>query len=163
MISTNSKQEHPVAENILNRDFTTQQLGHKWVSDITYIKVAQQWNYLTVILDLTDRKVVAWSLSKDMKVDNTTYKTWRKAVKNRPIKSNFIFHSDRRVQYAAEQFTTLFSFNRNATQSMSRKANCWDNAVIESFFKSIKYEWIRRCKYQNFKQAYLSIQQYMVQ
>ena len=79
--TTDSKHNLPVASNILNRDFTATQLGEKWVSDISYIKVGNRWNYITTILDLADRKIVAWTLSEEMTTENTVYKTWLKARK----------------------------------------------------------------------------------
>lgn len=161
VVTTDSKHDYPIASNLLNRDFDCGRLGEKWVSDITYIKVGKQWNYLTVIIDLADRKVVGWSLSEDMKTENTTYQAWIVARQVREIGKEFIFHSDRGMQYAAYKMTNLFCFNRKIRQSMSRKGNCWDNAVAESFFKSIKYEWINRHQYECYEQAYDSIQQYI--
>jgi putative transposase len=102
--------------------------------------VNNEWNYLTTVIDLADRKVVGWSLSKDMTTENTVKEAWLNARNNRNIRSGFIFQSDRGVQYAAYKMTMMFTFNRKITKSMSRKGNCWDNAVAESFFKSIKHE-----------------------
>lgn len=124
-----------MAENLLNREFTSKNLGEKWVSDITYIKINNQWNYLTTIIDLADRQILAWSLSKDMTTENTIYKAWIKARHRRKITENHIFHSDRGVQYASNKMKLIFRNNNNIRQSMSRKGNCWDNAVAESFLK----------------------------
>jgi len=162
VVTTDSKHTYPVSDNILDRDFTSLQLGEKWVSDITYVRVGEQWNYLTTIVDLADRKVVGWSFSEDMTVENTVYKAWIAARKTRSIKGNLIFHSDRGVQYACKKIRSLFSFNGKITASMSRKGNCWDNAVAESFFKTIKYEWINRFSFQKYEQAYSSIKQYIL-
>lgn len=159
--TTDSKHGLPVAENVLNRDFTALQLGEKWVSDISYIKVGNQWNYITTILDLADRKIVAWTLSEDMTCENTVYKTWLKARETRNITENHIFHSDRGVQYAANKMTAIFSFNCLITQSMSRKGNCWDNAVAESFFKTLKYECTNRYNLSSYLQAYTVIEDYI--
>ena len=159
--TTDSKHSLPVAENLLNRDFKTLTLGEKWVSDISYIKVGGRWNYITTILDLADRKVVAWTLSEDMTCENTVYKTWLKARKTREITENHIFHSDRGVQYAANKMTTIFSFNCLITQSMSRKGNCWDNAVAESFFKTLKYECTNRYNFDTFLEAHSVIEDYI--
>lgn len=117
------------------------------MSDITYIRVNNHWNYLTTIIDLADRKVVGWTLSEDMTVENTVLKAWCHARKTRNITNDFIFHSDRGVQYASNIMTNIICFNSKMTQSMSRKGNCWDNAVAESFFKTIKYEWLYRFKF----------------
>ena len=162
VITTDSKHSFPIANNELDRNFNSLKLGEKWVSDITYIRVNDNWNYLTTIMDLADRKIVGWTLSEDMTTRNTVMKAWLLAGKNRKISNKFIFHSDRGVQYASNQMTKLFSFNRKITQSMSRKGNCWDNAVAESFFKTIKHEWLYRFKFKSFRQLYESIEEYML-
>jgi len=159
--TTNSKHSFPIANNELNRDFNSIELGKKWVSDITYIKVNDSWNYLTTIMDLADRKIVGWSLSEDMTTKNTVMEAWLNARKTRTITAGFIFHSDRGVQYASNKMTNLFSFNKKITPSMSRKGNCWDNAVAESFFKTIKYEWLNRFKHTSYLQLYASLKEYI--
>jgi transposase InsO family protein len=161
VVTTDSKHTFPIAKNELDRDFSSLKLGKKWVSDITYVRVNDDWNYLTTIIDLADRKVVGWSLSEDMTTQNTIMKAWLSARNNRNIIDGFIFHSDRGVQYASNKMTNLFSFNRKITQSMSRKGNCWDNAVAESFFKSIKHEWLYRFKFNSYEQLYRSIDDYI--
>jgi transposase InsO family protein len=161
VVTTDSKHSFPVANNILDRDFKSCKLGEKWISDITYIRVGDHWNYLTTIMDLADRKIVGWALSEDMTTENTIIKAWSNARKTRNIINGFIFHSDRGVQYAANKITNIFSFNRKITQSMSRKGNCWDNAVAESFFKTIKYEWLNRFKFKSHFQLYNSIDEYI--
>lgn len=159
--TTDSKHNLPVSKNILNRDFTATQLGEKWVSDISYIRINNQWCYITTILDLADRKIVAWTLSEDMTTENTIYKTWIKARKVRKITENHIFHSDRGVQYASNKMTTIFENNLKINQSMSRKGNCWDNAVAESFFKTLKYECTNRYSFNSFLEAYSIIKEYI--
>jgi len=161
VITTRSDHQYPVAENILNRAFKTEELGTKWVSDITYIRVSDDWNYLTTIIDLADRKVVGWSLSEDMTSNHTVYAAWIMARKNRSISNRLIFHSDQGVQYCSSQIRTLFSSNKNIEQSMSRKGNCWDNAVAESFFKTIKWECLNRGKYQSHEQLNNVISDYI--
>ena len=160
-VTTDSKHSFRIANNVLNRNFTSLKLGEKWVSDITYIRVNDNWNYLTTVMDLADRKIVGWSLSEDMTTQNTVNKAWVNARNTRPIANNFIFHSDRGVQYASNKMTSIFYFNRKITPSMSRKGNCWDNAVAESFFKTIKYEWIYRFKYTSYLQLSQSIHKYI--
>jgi len=159
--TTDSNHAFPIAENVLNRDFDSLQIGEKWISDITYIRVNDNWNYLTTVIDLADRKVVSWTLSEDMTAENTIIKAWYLARNKRQIKDGFIFHSDRGVQYACNKITSLFSFNSKITQSMSRKGNCWDNAVAESFFKTIKHEWLYRFKFTSYNQLYESIEDYI--
>jgi transposase InsO family protein len=161
IVTTDSKHTLPIAENKLNRDFSSLQLGEKWVSDITYIRVRDQWNYLTTIMDLADRKIVGWTLSSDMTTENTILKAWHNARKIRTISENFIFHSDRGVQYASKKMTNLFFFNRKISQSMSRKGNCWDNAVAESFFKTIKHECLNRFNFNSTNDLFNCVQNYI--
>jgi putative transposase len=96
-----------------------------------------------------------------MTVENTVYQTWLLARKTRAISSNHIFHSDRGVQYASNKMKTLLGKNINISQSMSRKGNCWDNAVAESFFKTIKYECINRYKFTSYRGLFNCITQYI--
>jgi putative transposase len=159
--TTASNHLFPLAKNVLNRDFTSTRLGEKWVSDMTYIRVGNQWNYLTTILDLADRKIVSWVLTEDMSTENTVYKAWLEARKRRSITSNHIFHSDRGVQYASNRMTNILNSSNKITQSMSRKGNCWDNAVAESFFKTIKYECTNRYVFKYFLDAYTVIDDYI--
>jgi len=98
--TTDSKHAFPVADNVLNREFDVYQPGKVWVSDITYIKVKQSWLYLTVVLDLFDRKVIGWAMSNGMTAEQTTLPALSMAIGNRPFNKGLIFHSDRGVQYA---------------------------------------------------------------
>jgi putative transposase len=159
--TTDSKHGFFIAPNLLDRDFKVGRIGKVWVSDITYIPTAQGWLYLTTVIDLGDRKVIGWALSTTMKAEDTTVAAWKMAVINRPICSKLIFHSDRGVQYACTEFTDLLKTYTKVTRSMSRKGNCWDNAVAESFFKSMKSEWTKWCRYQTFRQAELSVFEYI--
>ena len=102
--TTESNHDYPVAENLLNQEFTADKPGQKWVSDTTYIATLQGWLYLTVILDLADRKVIGWALSDSLKAVDTSIKAWRMALINRPIATQLIFHSDRGIQYAYTEF-----------------------------------------------------------
>ena len=159
--TTDSNHPFPVAKNLLERNFRSNRLGEKWVSDITYIKVGSHWNYVTTILDLADRKIVSWVLSEDMTTENTVYKAWLLARKRRAITDDHIFHSDRGVQYASNRMVNLLNSSSKIIQSMSRKGNCWDNAVAESFFKTFKYECTNRYKFKSFLQAFNIIDQYV--
>ena len=159
--TTDSNHGFHIAPNLLDRDFKVGEIGKVWVSDITYIPTAQGWLYLTTVIDLGDRKVIGWALSITMKAVDTTVAAWKMAVINRPITSNLIFHSDRGVQYACTAFTNLVKAYTTVTRSMSRKGNCWDNAVAESFFKSMKSEWTKWHRYLSFKQAKLSVFEYI--
>jgi len=159
--TTDSNHAFPLAKNVLNRNFESLKIGEKWISDITYLRVNDHWNYLTTVIDLADRKVVSWTLSEDMTAQNTIIKAWHLASNRRQIKDGFIFHSDRGVQYASNKITKLFSHNKKISQSLSRKGNYWDNAIAESFFKTIKYEWLHRFKFTTTTQLYQSIEKYI--
>jgi len=161
VVTTDSKHNYPVVENKLNRDFHVNGTGEVWVSDISYIKTSEGWLYLTAIIDLGDRKVVGWSLSKSLRACDTTVPAWIKAVNNRPVTRKLIFHSDRGVQYACNEFANLLAGYKLVERSMSRKGDCWDNAVAESFFKTLKVECIYQNKYKTRKQAALSIFEYI--
>ena len=159
--TTNSKHKFPVSPNLLNREFKVDELGKVWVSDITYIHTMEGWLYLTVIIDLCDRKVIGWSTSNTLRTLETVVPAWKMAVKNRPVDDSLIFHSDRGVQYACTEFKGLITANPFVRQSMSRKGDCWDNAIAESFFKTLKTEWIYRNKYATKKQAAVSVFEYI--
>lgn len=140
-VTTDSKHNYLLVENVLNRNFNVTNPSRVWVSDITYIQTKEGFLYLTTVIDLYDRKVIGWSLSKTMSTQRTSLAAWKMAIKNRPVQKGLIFHSDRGVQYASKKFAnTLESYG--VIRSMSRKGNCWDNAVAESFFKSLKTELI---------------------
>ncbi len=154
--TTDSRHYLPVAENILNRNFKANQEGQKWVSDITYIATQQGWMYLTVIMDLYDRKIIGWSLSTSMTTQSTVMPAWRMAILNRPIRQKLLFHSDQGVQYASYSFTD--ELKRHAVvQSMSRKGNCWDNAVAENFFKILKSEMVSHSDFHSILQSKLEL------
>ena len=138
--TTDSHHHSRVSTNILKRDFTAEFPGEKWVSDITYLRTQGGNLYLTVVLDLWDRKVIGWSLSREMVAEEIS-RALIMAVKNRHPRAGLIFHSDQGSQYCSEEFQD--TFNRlcpSARQSMSQKGNCWDNACAESFFKTLKTE-----------------------
>jgi putative transposase len=139
--TTDSKHGLQVCPNLLNREFRAEKSGAKWVSDITYLRTKGGWVYLTVVLDLYDRKAVGWALSAGMEAGDTAVAALEMAVKNRPPESGLVFHSDRGVQYCAQSFRAALRENcPSVRQSMSRKGNCWDNACAESFFKTLKAE-----------------------
>jgi transposase InsO family protein len=161
IITTDSRHKYPIVENKLNRNFNVIRPCQVWVSDITYIKTFQGWLYLTVIIDLFDRKVIGWSFSRSLKAAYTTVPAWKMAVRNRMITKKLIFHSDRGIQYACYEFANLLSSYKLVERSMSRKGDCWDNAVAESFFKTLKVEHIYHHSYRTFKEAELSVFEYI--
>jgi len=161
VVTTNSNHKYPVVENKLNREFHARLLGEVWVSDITYIPTKEGWLYLTTVIDLADRKVIGWALSKTMKACDTSMAAYNMAIKNRPVINELIFHSDRGIQYACTEFKTLLECNTNVVRSMSRKGNCWDNAVAESFFKTLKCDIIYENKFLFIDQAKIEVFQYI--
>ena len=162
-ITTDSSHKYPVAENKLNREFSVKERNCAWVSDLTYIRTGEGWLYLTTVIDLFNRKVIGWALSKTMKSCDTVIPAFRMAILNQPLKEQkeLIFHSDRGIQYASEEFRNELGKNQWITRSMSRKGNCWDNAVAESFFKTLKVELVYQNKYETRQQAELSIFEYI--
>lgn len=159
-VTTDSKHNYLIVENILDRNFMVTSPSKVWVSDITYIQTKEGFLYLTTIIDLYDRKMIGWSLSNGMSTQETTLSAWKMAIKNRPIQKGLIFHSDRGVQYANKKFAnTIESYG--VIRSMSRKGNCWDNAVAESFFKSLKTELIYGNKLITREQMELEIFEYI--
>lgn len=151
--TTDSKHGLPVAPNLLNRQFKVENPGQVWVSDITYIRIINYFIYLTVIIDLADRMVVGWSLSRSLDANSTVIRAFKNACKVRLPGIGLIFHSDRGVQYACKEFVSLLK-NYKVKQSMSRKGDCWDNAVAESFFKTLKVECLYRRKIKSDQMAY---------
>ena len=160
-ITTDSNHKFSISKNHLNREFTPATLNEVWVSDITYVRTAQGWLYLTTIIDLYDRQVIGWALSSNLSTKRTIIPAWRMALSKRNITKPLIFHSDRGVQYASNLFRKHLKNNELITQSMSRKGNCWDNAVAESFFKTLKTELIYHEKYESVLQAKTSIFEYI--
>jgi len=150
--TTDSRHNLPVAENHLNRDFSASAPSQKWVSDITYVPTTQGWVYLTIVMDLYDRKIIGWSLSTSMTTQATVIAAWKMASRNRPVKKGTIFHSDQGVQYASYAFSDELK-KHQLVQSMSRKGNCWDNAVAENFFKILKSELVKHIRFNSILQA----------
>jgi transposase InsO family protein len=136
--TTDSKHNLPVAPNLLNRQFEVKEPDRVYVSDITYIWTHEGWLYLAVVLDVFSRQVVGWSLSNRMSGE-LVMNALRMAIWRRRPARGLIFHSDRGGQYCSKDFQEMLE-SRDMLSSMSRKGNCWDNAVAESFFGSLKTE-----------------------
>lgn len=160
--TTDSKHGLQVFPNLLNRDFTSTEVNQKWVSDITYIRTTKGWAYLTTVLDLADRMIISWTVSDDLSTKKTTLAAMKIALERRKPKGELLFHSDRGIQYCAVEFRQfLRQGNTIITQSMSRKGNCWDNAVAESFFKTLKIEFIKDKTFKNLEEAKFEIFNYI--
>jgi transposase InsO family protein len=158
-VTTNSKHSYPVAENLLQRKFDVAEPGLCWVSDITYIPTREGWLYLAVTLDLFHRKVIGWAMDRWM-TRQLAIDALNMSIKSGDLKPGLIHHSDRGVQYASNEFQALLK--ANAIQcSMSRKGNCWDNAVAESFFHSLKVEWVHGKLYETRQEAKTAIFEYI--
>jgi transposase InsO family protein len=158
-VTTDSTHNNPVFENILNRDFTTTALNQKWVGDITYVPTDEGWLYLAVIIDLHSRSVVGWSMSKRMKKD-LVCDALLMALFKRKFPKNVIVHSDRGTQYCSKKYRAIIEQNK-LIGSMSRKGNCWDNAIAESFFHTLKTELVHQHRYETRAEAKQSIFQYI--
>ena len=151
VLTTDSKHDMAIAENLLGRDFTATFPNQKWVADITYIPTAHGWLYLAVVMDLYSRKIVGWSMSKHIDSE-LVVSAMSMAVSQRNAVTGLLHHSDRGSQYASEVFQALLD-DHKIVCSMSRKGNCWDNACMESFFGSLKTEWLAHKKYQTGQEA----------
>lgn len=157
--TTNSKHNLPVANNILDRQFKVDRPNTHWVGDISYVWTNEGWLYLATVIDLYSRAVVGWSVNGTM-TSKLVEDALLEAIWKRKPSKGLIFHSDRGSQYASHNFQKLLA-NYGAICSMSRKGNCWDNAVAESFFKIIKSELIYDCKYSTREEARNSIFEYI--
>lgn len=142
--TTDSNHDLPVALNVLDRNFKVEEPDEVWVSDITYIDTAQGWLYLCVFIDLYSRSVVGWSMSANITAE-LVRNAFRLGMSKRG-RAPIVAHSDRGSQYASELFRSELE-KHGCIQSMSRRGNCWDNAVAESFFGSLKSELIYRKAY----------------
>lgn len=142
---------HNVADNLLWRDFTTTEPNQKWVTDITYVWVQKKWIYLATVMDLYSRKIIGWSVDTTM-TESLVTRAMQMAIDARGVKPGLIVHSDRGVQYRANCYVGFLE-KHGITRSMSRKGNCWDNAVMESFFARLKVELIYAKNYQSIDDA----------
>jgi len=134
--TTDSKHEEVISPNLLDRNFTVEAPNTVWVGDITYIRTTAGWQYLATVIDLYSRMIVGWALAGHMRSE-LVEDALKMACGRREVKPGLIFHSDRGSQYASKEFRKLMA-KHGMLQSMSRKGNCWDNAVAESFFSTIK-------------------------
>ena len=140
--TTDSNHGHPIAPNLLEQDFRASAPNQRWVTDITYISTGEGWLYLAAIIDLFSRRVVGWAMEQHMD-RSLVLKALGMALKNRAPAKGLIHHSDRGSQYASEDYRQALT-DMGITASMSRRGNCYDNAVIESFWHSLKNELIHR-------------------
>ena len=157
--TTDSNHNLPIAPNVINRDFYASAPDTKYVGDITYISTGEGWLYLATVIDLYSRKVVGWSMDDTMKV-SLVNNALTMAIKHRNPPTGLIWHTDRGSQYASYSHKDLLLEYR-ITQSMSRKGNCWDNAVAESFFKTLKSDLVYQTYFYTKRQAKREIFEYI--
>jgi putative transposase len=158
--TTDSNHSYATAKNVLDREFNqTTGPNQKWVSDITYVSTEEGWLYLAVVLDLYSRKVIGWSMSSRM-TRELVLDALQMALNQRNTNGKILHHSDRGSQYCSSDYRKLLK-RYNITCSMSRRGNCWDNAVMESFFATIKKELIHLETYQDRVTARRSVCEYI--
>jgi putative transposase len=158
-VMTQSKHAFPIAANRLGRRFQVEAPNRVWVSDITYIRLQQGWVYLAVCIDLFSRQIVGWALSRYLD-HGLVIKALERARQHRKPDRGLMIHSDQGVQYACTGFRHYLSRYRFA-QSMSRKANYWDNAVAESFFRSLKTELIHHYAWHGYADVHTALFEYI--
>lgn len=157
-VTTDSRKTVP-APNLLAQQFTADKPNERWVSDITFIPTREGWLYLAVILDLYSRAVIGWAMHQRMKTE-LIMDALKMALKGRRLNNALLLHSDQGSQYAAAEYQAILD-SRGIQCSMSRKGNCWDNAVAESFFHSLKTELIHHEDYRSRTEAQTSIFEYV--
>jgi len=158
-VTTDSEHDLPIAPNLLKRNFRASEANQCWVSDITYIKTPEKWLYLATFIDLYSRKIVGWSMADSLE-SSLVVQGFRMACHRRG-KSPAIVHSDRGIQFASSDFVDEVALYPECQRSMSRKANCWDNAVAESFFGTLKKELVHRHKFNSYDEACQLIFEYI--
>jgi len=158
-VTTDSAHTKTVAKNHLNRQFTPERPNQYWVADITYIATKEGWLYLSTIMDLYSRKIIGWSLRERL-TKELVIAALHMALKQRKLSIDLLLHSDRGSQYASELYQKLLKRN-GIVCSMSRKGNCWDNAVMESFYHTLKVELIYQKTYETRRQARRDIFEYI--
>jgi transposase InsO family protein len=157
--TTNSDHQKEKSENILSREFNRQKRNEVWTGDITYIRTQEGWIYLAAVMDIYSRKVIGWQLDKNLNSD-LVERALENALMDRRVEKGIIFHSDQGIQYASQSFRKILRDN-GFIQSMSRKGNCYDNAITETFFHTLKTELINRTKYKTREEARRSIFEYI--
>ena len=153
--TSNGNHRHPVAANLLNRSFEASAANTRWTCDITYIATGQGWLYLAVVMDLFSRKIVGWSMMPHLRRELVSEALLMALKRRRPAKG-LLHHSDRGTQYACGDYQRLLA-KHGITCSMSRTGNCYDNAVMESFFGTLKSEHVHRQRYATREQAKSSV------
>jgi putative transposase len=158
-VTTKSDHRLPIVEDLVGRNFTADSLNRLWVSDITYIWTWEGWLYLSAVMDVFNREIVGWALEERLKKDLVVH-ALHKALMDRDPQPGLIFHSDRGSQYASHEVRKILKA-RGIRQSMCGKGNCYDNAMMESFFSSLKKELVRLETFHSKEQASRSVFDYI--
>jgi len=158
-VTTDSKHQLPVAQNVLNREFSPHAPNQAWGTDITYLWTQQGWIYLAVVIDLYSRRVVGWCMDRRMR-KSLVIRALMMAVNLRKPPAGLIHHSDRGSQYASHAYQRLLK-QYGMIGSMSRKGNCWDNAPVERFFSSLKREWTGNRLYRTRFEVIADVREYV--
>ena len=159
VVTTDSKHNHPIAANVLERNFKALAPDQKWVADLTYVATAQGWLYVALIMDLFSRKIVGWAMSANMPVD-LPLEALKVAYGWRQADARLVHHSDRGSQYAAQAYREVLD-ERQVVISMSRKGDCWDNAPMESLNGTLKVECVHQERFHTREQAQALILAYI--
>ncbi len=157
--TTNSRHDHPVAPNLLERNFVAERPDQVWLADISYIETGEGWLYLAAIKDLATREIVGWSMADHLKAGLCVDALVMALQRHNPPKG-LVQHSDRGVQYASEPYRAVLE-RHGITQSMSRRGNCLDNAPMESFFASLKKEHVHQARYRTRAEAKAAVFDYL--
>lgn len=159
MKTTDSNHDHPLAENLLDRQFEQEKLDQVWVGDITYVATDEGWLYVASVMDLCSRRIIGWSTADHLRAE-LAKEALMKAIRARCPKEGLLHHSDRGVQYACGEYQALLE-RHGMRCSMSRSGNCYDNASMESFFKTFKVELVYQERYASREEARKSIHSYI--
>ena len=154
-VTTDSRHDRPVADNLLQRDFTAVGVNRKWLADLTYIPTQRGWSYLAMVLDVFSRRVVGWSMADHMRA-GLVCEALRMAVRDRNLSKGLIHHSDRGVQYASGSYQDLLDAY-GITCSMTGKGNGYDNAMMKSFMGSLNIELVHDCDWVDHAEAHQAV------
>ena len=158
-VTTKRKHRDSVASNLVNMQFNPSHSNQIWAGDVTYLRTREGWCYLAIVMDLYSRKIIGWQVSKRM-TTGLVLKAMQMAINLRQPSEGLIFHSDRGSQYTSRRFRKLLKDNR-IKASMSGKGACWDNAVVERFFGSLKHEWLIKVIHLTRESMKIDVQNYI--
>lgn len=158
-VTTVRKHAHQVADNLVNQAFNPKTANQVWAGDVTYLRTREGWLYLAIVMDLYSRRIIGWAMGKRMTVD-LVERAMQMAIHLRSPSKGLIFHSDRGSQYTSHRFQSLLK-KRGLRPSMSGVGACWDNAVVERFFGSLKQEWLLKVYHLTRQSMQQDVQKYI--